>query len=429
MTAICEIFAREIIDSRGNPTVEVDVRLENGARGRAAVPSGASTGFHEAFELRDSDEHRFHGLGVTKACGNVNGEIFEALVGQDAEDQVHIDRSLIKLDGTQNKSRLGANAILGVSLAVAKAASEALALPLYRYIGGVNASCLPIPMMNIINGGAHASNSIDFQEFMILPVGAQSFSESIRIGVEVFQSLKSILIQSGHNTNVGDEGGFAPSLSSAVEALDLIMESITSSGYSPGEEIMLGLDAASSEFYYEGQYKLSGEGKTLDSAGITEYYRSLIKQYPIFSIEDGMAEDDWNGWEILSESLGDKILLVGDDLFVTNTQRLKKGIDEGIANSILIKVNQIGTLTETLEAIEMAHKANYKTIISHRSGETEDVTIADVAVATNAGLIKTGSLSRSDRLAKYNQLIRIEENLGLSASYAGNSIMGKSVNY
>ena len=428
MTAICEIFAREIIDSRGNPTVEVDVRLEGGAYGRASVPSGASTGIHEAIELRDSDKARFNGHGVTRACDNVNGEIFEALVGQEAQDQLHIDKSLIKLDGTKNKSRLGANAILGVSLAVAKAASHALALPLYRYIGGVNASCLPVPMMNIINGGAHADNSIDFQEFMILPIGAKSFTESIRMGVEIFQSLKSILIGSGHNTNVGDEGGFAPSLKSSIEALDLIMEAISTSGFSPGEDIMLGLDAASSEFYSEGKYKLSGEGKTLDSAGIADYYLSLIKQYPIYSIEDGMAEDDWDGWKILSEYIGNDILLVGDDLFVTDTQRLKKGIEEDIANSILIKFNQIGTLTETLAAIEMAHKANYTAIISHRSGETEDVTISDIAVATNARFIKSGSLSRSDRLAKYNQLMRIEENLGLSASYAGKNIIGKLVN-
>ena len=425
MTAITDIFAREIIDSRGNPTIEVDVTLEGGAFGRSAVPSGASTGIHEAVELRDSDEDRYGGQGVLKACANVNGEIFEALVGQEAEDQVHIDQSMNQLDGTPNKLRLGANAILGVSLAVAKAAAETVSLPLYRYIGGTQASLLPVPMMNIINGGAHADNSLDFQELMVMPIGAQSVTEAIRMGAEIFQALRSTLKNAGHNTNVGDEGGFAPSLANAEEGLELIMQAINSSGYEAGKEVVLAIDAASSELYRDGYYIMEGEGKKLDAEGMTDYYRALITQYPIVSIEDGMAEDDWNGWKMLTQTIGDSVQLVGDDVFVTNPQRLKKGVEKGIANSILIKVNQIGTLTETLAAVEIAHKANYTAIISHRSGDTEDTTIADIAVATNAGQIKTGSLCRSERLAKYNQLIRIEEELGLAASFAGKSILGQ----
>ena len=417
MTAIIDIVAREILDSRGNPTVEVDVTLETGAFGRAAVPSGASTGGHEAVELRDSDMGRYSGKGVQNACAFVDGEIFEALSGIDAEDQLLIDSLMIELDGTDNKSRLGANAILGVSLAVAKAAADEAALPLYNYIGGSNAHLLPVPMMNIINGGAHADNPIDIQEFMIIPQGAESIAEAVRMGTEVFHSLKKALQDEGHNTNVGDEGGFAPSLSSADEALSFIMKAIESSGYNPGDEITLALDSASSEFYKNGKYELQGEGKILDASGMCEYYADLVSRFPIISIEDGLDEDDWDGWKCLTERLGDKVQLVGDDLFVTNPQRLKKGIVMGVANSILIKVNQIGTLSETLEAVEMAHKAGYSAIISHRSGETEDASIADIAVATNAGQIKTGSLSRSDRLAKYNQLIRIEELLGPVARY------------
>ncbi len=417
MTAIIDIVAREILDSRGNPTVEVDVTLETGAFGRAAVPSGASTGGHEAVELRDSDMGRYSGKGVQNACAFVDGEIFEALSGIDAEDQLLIDSLMIELDGTDNKSRLGANAILGVSLAVAKAAADEAALPLYNYIGGSNAHLLPVPMMNIINGGAHADNPIDIQEFMIIPQGAESIAEAVRMGTEVFHSLKKALQDEGHNTNVGDEGGFAPSLSSADEALSFIMKAIESSGYNPGDDITLALDSASSEFYKNGKYELQGEGKILDASGMCEYYADLVSRFPIISIEDGLDEDDWDGWKCLTERLGDKVQLVGDDLFVTNPQRLKKGIVMGVANSILIKVNQIGTLSETLEAVEMAHKAGYSAIISHRSGETEDASIADIAVATNAGQIKTGSLSRSDRLAKYNQLIRIEELLGPVARY------------
>ena len=423
MTAIIDIHGREIMDSRGNPTVEVDVVLESGAIGRAGVPSGASTGAHEAVELRDGDKARFGGKGVLQACEYVNTEIFETLVGMEADDQVHIDQTLIELDGTDNKSRLGANAMLGVSLAIAKAAADEAALPLYRYIGGTQAKLLPVPMMNIINGGAHADNPINIQEFMIMPVGASNCAEAIRIGAEVFQALKSGLKDAGHNTNVGDEGGFAPRLSSTDEALGFIMKSIEAAGYKPGDDVMLALDAASSEFYENGKYKLAGEGKRLDAGEMAKYYADLVGKYPIISIEDGMDEDDWGGWKTLTDEIGNKCQLVGDDLFVTNPNRLADGITQGVANSILIKFNQIGTLTETLEAVEMAHKAGYTSVISHRSGETEDTTIADIAVATNAGQIKTGSLSRSDRLAKYNQLIRIEEELGVAAEFAGGSIL------
>ncbi|MHA1598318.1 MAG: phosphopyruvate hydratase [Alphaproteobacteria bacterium] len=417
MTAITDIHARQIIDSRGNPTVEVDVTLETGAFGRAAVPSGASTGVHEAVELRDGDASRYGGKGVLKACAAVDGEIFDALSGFDAEDQLLIDTTMRDLDGTENKSRLGANAILGVSLATAKAAAEEAALPLYNYIGGANAHLLPVPMMNIINGGAHADNPIDIQEFMIMPEGASSIAEAVRMGSEVFHALKKALQDAGHNTNVGDEGGFAPSLSGTDEALGFIMKAIEAAGYKPGDEVSLALDAASSEFHEDGKYTLSGEGKTLDAGGMCDYYADLVARYPIVSIEDGLDEDDWDGWKALTDTLGSKVQLVGDDLFVTNPARLKRGIDAGIANSILIKVNQIGTLSETLEAVEMAHKAGYTAVISHRSGETEDATIADIAVATNSGQIKTGSLSRSDRQAKYNQLMRIEEQLGNAARY------------
>ena len=423
MTAIIDIHGREIMDSRGNPTVEVDVILESGAFGRAGVPSGASTGVHEAVELRDGDKARFGGKGVLTACENVNSEIFEALVGFEAEDQVHLDQILIELDGTDNKSRLGANAMLGVSLAAAKAAAEEAALPLYRYIGGTHAKLLPVPMMNIINGGEHADNPIDIQEFMIMPVGADSCSDAIRIGSEVFQALKKGLQDAGHNTNVGDEGGFAPNLSSTEDALGFIVKSIEAAGYKPGDDVMLALDAASSEFYKDGKYELAGEGMSLDAGEMAKYYANLVGKFPIISIEDGMDEDDWDGWKALTDEIGDKCQLVGDDLFVTNPKRLADGISQGIANSILIKVNQIGTLSETLEAVEMAHKANYTSVISHRSGETEDATIADIAVATNAGQIKTGSLSRSDRLAKYNQLMRIEEELGSAAEVAGRAIL------
>jgi len=424
MTAITDIYAREIIDSRGNPTVEVDVVLETGAMGRAAVPSGASTGAHEAVELRDGDKARFGGKGVLKACDPVNGELFDALSGMDAEDQFLIDSTMIELDGTDNKGRLGANAILGISLGVAKAAADDAGQPLYRFIGGSHAHLLPVPMMNIINGGAHADNPIDIQEFMIMPVGADTLSDAVRCGAEVFHTLKKSLSDAGHGTNVGDEGGFAPGLKNAIEALDFIMKSIESAGYKPGDDVVLALDAASSEFYKDGKYELAGEGKSLDSAGMVKYYEDLASKFPIASIEDGLDEDDWDGWKALTSAIGDKVQLVGDDLFVTNPKRLAKGIEKGIANSILIKVNQIGTLSETLETIEMAHKAGFTTVISHRSGETEDTTIADIAVAKNAGQIKTGSLSRSDRLAKYNQLIRIEDELGPSAKYAGRSIFG-----
>jgi enolase len=423
MTAIIDITAREILDSRGNPTVEVDVTLESGSMGRAAVPSGASTGAHEAVELRDGDPERYGGKGVRKAVDAVNGEIFDALSGFDAEDQVAIDALLVTLDGTPNKARLGANATLGVSLACAKAAASELDQPLYRYVGGVFARTLPVPMMNIVNGGAHADNPIDIQEFMIMPIGAESIADAVRIGSEIFHTLRKQLKDAGHNTNVGDEGGFAPNLASADEALGFVAKAIEVAGYRPGDDVVLALDPAATEFYKGGKYVLAGEGKTLDSMGMVRYLADLAKRYPIVSIEDGMAEDDWEGWAALTREIGDKVQLVGDDLFVTNPKRLAEGIKKGVANSILIKVNQIGTLSETLETIEMAQRAAYTTVISHRSGETEDATIADLAVATNAGQIKTGSLSRSDRLAKYNQLIRIEERLGGAARYAGKAVL------
>jgi enolase len=423
MTAIIDIIGREILDSRGNPTVEVEAILEDGSMGRAAVPSGASTGAHEAVELRDGDASRYLGKGVRKAVDAVNGEIFEAIGGMEAENQLHIDKTLIALDGTPNKSRLGANAVLGVSLAVAKAAAEAAALPLYRYVGGANAHLLPVPMMNVVNGGAHADNPIDFQEFMIMPVGAPSFSDALRMGAEVFQVLKKQLQNAGHNTNVGDEGGFAPHLSSAEAAFDFVMQAIEKAGYRPGEDIYLALDCAASEFHKDGGYIYGGEGKTRSRADQAVYLADLVSKYPIVSIEDGMSEDDWDGWKELTERIGEKCQLVGDDLFVTNTERLSEGIERGIGNSILIKVNQIGSLSETLACVEMAHKAHYTAVMSHRSGETEDTTIADLAVATNCGQIKTGSLSRSDRLAKYNQLLRIEEELGTMAEYAGRSVL------
>ena len=419
MTEIVDIIAREILDSRGNPTVEVDVTLEDGAFGRAAVPSGASTGAHEAVERRDGDKSRYGGKGVLQAVAAVNGEIFDALSGLDAEDQRRIDSLLIELDGTPNKSRLGANAILGVSLAAAKAASISKELPLYKYVGGVSARTLPLPMMNIINGGAHADNPIDIQEFMILPSGAPSFSEALRMGAEIFHALKSALKAAGHNTNVGDEGGFAPNLASADAALAFIVKAGESAGYKPGVDFELGLDAASSEFFKDGRYDMAGEGKVLDQAGMVDYYAGLVSAFPIVSIEDGFAEDDFEGWKLMTERLGAKLQLVGDDLFVTNPARLADGIRGGLANSILIKVNQIGTLSETLDAVDMAQRAGYTAVMSHRSGETEDSTIADLAVATNCGQIKTGSLARSDRLAKYNQLLRIEAELGDQASYAG----------
>jgi enolase len=422
MTAIVDIVAREILDSRGNPTVEVDLRLEDGSTGRAAVPSGASTGAHEAHELRDGGA-RYAGKGVRQAIDAVNGEIFEAIGGMDAEDQTRIDSLMCRLDGTPDKSRLGANAILGVSLAAAKAAAVASHLPLYRYIGGAKAQVLPVPMMNIVNGGAHADNPIDFQEFMIMPVGAASFSEGLRAGAEIFHALRNRLKDAGHNTNVGDEGGFAPNLKSPDEALGFIMGAIEKAGYRPGEDVMLALDCASTEFFKNGKYELEGEGKALDAGGMVKLYQDLCARYPIVSIEDGMAEDDWAGWSALTSALGRKVQLVGDDLFVTNTARLKNGIAKGVANAILVKVNQIGTLSETLDAVETAHRASYKAVMSHRSGETEDSTIADLAVATNCGQIKTGSLSRSDRLAKYNQLLRIEEMLGDQAVYAGRTVL------
>ncbi|HYP57707.1 MAG TPA: phosphopyruvate hydratase [Beijerinckia sp.] len=419
MTAIVDILAREILDSRGNPTVEVDVTLEDGSMGRAAVPSGASTGAHEAVELRDGDKSRFNGKGVLKAVESVNRDIFDALSGLEAEDQVHIDETLIELDGTPNKAKLGANAILGVSLAVAKAAAEVSGLPLYRYVGGVQARVLPVPLMNIINGGAHADNPIDFQEFMILPVGAPTLKEAVRWGAEVFHVLKSALKKAGHNTNVGDEGGFAPNLPSAEAALEFCVKAIGDAGFKPGEEIALGLDCASTEFFKDGKYHYEGEGKTRSIDEQAQYLAKLVGEFPIVTIEDGMSEDDWEGWKIVTDLVGKKVQLVGDDLFVTNVTRLSEGIAKGVANSILVKVNQIGSLTETLAAVEMAQRAGYTAVMSHRSGETEDSTIADLAVATNCGQIKTGSLARSDRLAKYNQLIRIEEELGSQARYAG----------
>jgi enolase len=423
MTAILDITAREILDSRGNPTVEVDVTLEDGSFGRAAVPSGASTGAHEAMELRDGDKSRYMGKGVAKAVAAVNGEIYEALADMDAENQVDIDHMMIKLDGTPNKARLGANAILGVSLAIAKAAADSCGMPLYRYVGGTSARTLPVPMMNIINGGVHADNPIDFQEFMVMPVGASSFKEALRMGAETFHTLKSALKKAGHNTNVGDEGGFAPNLPSAEAALDFVMESITEAGFKPGKDMFLALDCAATEFFKNGKYEYEGEGKTRSIKEQAEYLAKLAKDYPIISIEDGLSEDDWDGWKQVTDLIGSKTQLVGDDLFVTNTTRLKRGIDEKIANSILVKVNQIGSLTETLAAVEMAHKAGYSAVMSHRSGETEDSTIADLAVATNCGQIKTGSLARSDRLAKYNQLLRIEEELGAAAVYQGRAML------
>jgi enolase len=423
LSAIVDIHGREILDSRGNPTVEVEVVLETGASGRAAVPSGASTGTHEAVELRDGDQDRYLGKGVLQAVEAVNGEIFDTLSGFDADDQIALDRTLIELDGTPNKARLGANAILGVSLAVAKAAADEAGLPLYRYVGGAGAHILPVPMMNIVNGGAHADNPIDFQEFMVMPVGFDAFSEALRAGAEIFHALKGQLKKAGHNTNVGDEGGFAPNLKSADEALDFIMRAVEAAGYKPGDDVVLALDSASTEFFKNGKYELEGEGKSLTPDAMVRYYEQLVGRYPIVSIEDGMAEDDWDGWKALTQAIGSKVQLVGDDLFVTNPARLRDGIARGTANAILVKVNQIGTLTETLDAVETAHRNGYRAVMSHRSGETEDATIADLAVATNCGQIKTGSLSRSDRLAKYNQLLRIEEGLGPVARYAGRSAL------
>ncbi|PTS72504.1 phosphopyruvate hydratase [Sphingomonas sp. HMWF008] len=423
MTAIIDIHARTILDSRGNPTVEVDVMLEDGSFGRAAVPSGASTGAHEAVEKRDGDKSRWGGKGVQAAVDAVNGEIADAVAGLEAEDQREIDATMIELDGTENKSRLGANAILGVSLAVAKAAADARTLPLYRYVGGVSAHVLPVPMMNIINGGEHADNPIDFQEFMIVPVGATSMVEAVRCGSEIFHTLKKALHDKGLATSVGDEGGFAPNIASTNEAIEFILRSIETAGYTPGDDVMLALDCAATEFYKNGKYEISGEGKSLSGHEMAEYLADLTRRYPIFSIEDGMGEDDWEGWKALTDMVGDKVQLVGDDLFVTNPKRLKQGIETRTANSLLVKVNQIGTLTETLEAVSMAQRAGYTAVMSHRSGETEDATIADLAVATNCGQIKTGSLARSDRLAKYNQLIRIEEELEGAAVYAGRSVI------
>jgi len=423
MSSIADIVAREILDSRGNPTVEVDVVLDSGAMGRAAVPSGASTGAHEAVELRDGDKARYGGKGVLQAVANVEGEIFDAIGGMDPQEQVKIDDILIDLDGTANKSRLGANAILAVSLAVAKAAAAELEMPLYRYIGGTYARTLPVPQMNIVNGGKHADNPIDIQEFMIMPVGAGTVADGVRMGSEIFHALHKGLHDAGHSTNVGDEGGFAPNLKSADEALGFIAKACEQAGYRPGEDVVFALDPASSEFYHDGKYVLAGEGKTLDAGGIVRYYEDLIGRYPIVSIEDGCAEDDWDGWALMTRELGGKIQIVGDDIFVTNPERLRRGLAAGSANAILVKVNQIGTLSETLETVELAHRAGWRCVISHRSGETEDATIADLVVATNAGQIKTGSLSRSDRLAKYNQLIRIEAGLGPAARYAGRTVL------
>ncbi|KAI6244332.1 Phosphopyruvate hydratase [Aphelenchoides fujianensis] len=423
MTEIVDIIAREILDSRGNPTVEVDVVLEDGAFGRAAVPSGASTGAHEANEKRDGDKARYLGKGVQQAVDAVNGEIFDALSGVDAEDQRRLDNLLIELDGTPNKARLGANAILGVSLAAAKAAAESAGLPLYKYVGGVNARVLPTPMMNIINGGAHADNPIDIQEFMILPTGAKAFREGLRMGAEIFHALKKALKDAGHNTNVGDEGGFAPNLASAEAALDFIVKAGEKAGYKAGEDFVLGLDVASTEFFKDGKYVMEGEGKTVDPSGMVDYLAGLVSKFPILTIEDGMAEDDFDGWKLLTDTLGKKVQLVGDDLFVTNPKRLQMGLDKGLANSILVKVNQIGTLSETIDAVELAHRHGYTSVMSHRSGETEDSTIADLAVALNCGQIKTGSLARSDRTAKYNQLLRIEEMLDDQGVYAGRAAL------
>ncbi|KXV63816.1 phosphopyruvate hydratase [Gluconobacter oxydans] len=426
MSAIVDITSREILDSRGNPTVEVEVELSSGARGRAAVPSGASTGAHEAVELRDGDKSRYGGKGVLKACSHVENDILEVLQGAESEDQISIDNAMIDLDGTPNKSRLGANAILGVSLAVAKATAEELELPLYRYVGGAYAHLLPVPMMNIVNGGEHADNPIDIQEFMIQPVGAPTVADAIRMGSEIFARLKKGLSEAGYNTNVGDEGGFAPNLKSADEALGFIAKSVEAAGYKLGEDVTFALDCAATEFYADGRYNLKGEGKEFDASGMISYLEDLANRYPIVSIEDGLAEDDWEGWAELTTRLGKKLQLVGDDLFVTNPDRLRRGIKAGTGNALLVKVNQIGTLTETLEAVETAHKAGYACVMSHRSGETEDSVIADLAVATNCGQIKTGSLSRSDRTAKYNQLIRIEQQLGSAARYAGRSILKNS---
>ncbi len=426
MSEIIDIKAREILDSRGNPTIEVDVVLEDGSIGRASVPSGASTGAHEAHELRDEDKTRYLGKGVLKAVEAVNGEIYENLIGFSALDQQLIDQTLIDLDGTPTKSRLGANAILGVSMAVAKAAANYSGLPLYKYLGGFNAHVLPVPMMNVINGGKHADNPIDVQEFMIAPIGASSISEAIRMGAEVFHNLKKILHSKGLNTNVGDEGGFDPNLKSSIEALDVLSEAVSKAGYKLGTDIMFAVDAAATEFYENGKYNMQGEGVVRSSEEMVKYWQELCNKYPIFSLEDALAEDDWKGWKLLTDAIGDKVQLVGDDLFVTNTKRLSDGIKQGVGNSILVKVNQIGTLSETFLAVEMAHKAGYTAVISHRSGETEDSTIADIAVATNAGQIKTGSLSRSDRLAKYNQLIRIEEELGSVAHYNGKAVLKHS---
>ncbi len=426
MPAVVDVHAREILDSRGNPTVEVDVYLEDGAFGRAAVPSGASTGAHEMLELRDGDG-RYGGKGVQKAVEAVNGEIADVLSGAEADDQANIDQMMLTLDGTENKSRLGANAMLGASLAVAHAAANSHELPLFKYIGGVWANLLPVPMMNIVNGGAHADNAVDIQEFMVMPVGAESFSEGLRMGAEVFHALKSTLSDAGHSTNVGDEGGFAPALTSTREALDFIMQSIERAGYKIGDDVCLALDCAATEFFIDSAYKLEGEGKTLDADGMSSYLQELVEAYPIVSIEDGMAEDDWDGWRVLTEKIGGKVQLVGDDLFVTNPKRLADGIAQGTANSILVKVNQIGTVSETLDAVALANRSGYTAVMSHRSGETEDTSIADIAVATNCGQIKTGSLSRSDRLAKYNQLLRIEEILGEAARYPGiSAIAGQS---
>ncbi len=426
MSAIADITAREILDSRGNPTIEVDVTLESGAEGRVAVPSGASTGAHEAAELRDGDKARYGGKGVLQAVANVEGEILDAIAGMEASEQVSLDNLMIDLDGTPNKSRLGANAILGVSLAVAKAAAEECGMPLYRYVGGVFARTLPVPMMNIVNGGKHADNPIDIQEFMVQPVGAASLADAVRIGAEIFHALKKALSAAGHNTNVGDEGGFAPGLKSADEALAFIVRACEAAGYRPGEDVTFAIDCAATEFFSDGVYDLAGEGRRFDSAGMIDYLADLVARYPISSIEDGCAEDDWEGWAALTARLGAKTQIVGDDLFVTNPVRLARGIKERSANAILVKVNQIGTLTETLEAVEMAQRAGLRAVMSHRSGETEDATIADLAVATNCGQIKTGSLARSDRTAKYNQLIRIEQALGPAAKFAGRSILGQS---